>query len=224
MVLPRRARHNERGQMNVALSLVIGYLLGSIPFAYLMSRLKGVKDIRNVGDGNAGAFNVLRHAGLAAGLATLFLDIGKGALAVIVAKALHVSELVVFLTGIMAVLGHNLPVFLRFKGGRGVGAIVGILFVLVPWQVAITFALAVIVVFTTKNSIWTSMVLFIPLPFICLLSYWLLNDPRLSMVIYSAFLPCFSGVTHWLTTRRLSREAKKESGKFWIAGTEDPRG
>ena len=203
--------------MNIALSLVIGYLLGSIPFAYLTSRLKGIKDIRDVGDSNAGAFNVFRHAGLGAGLATLFLDIAKGAVAIIIAKALHVSELAVFLTGIAAVIGHKWPVFLRFRGGRGVGTIVGILFVLVPWQMAITFASAIIVVFSTKKSIWTSMVLFIPLPFICLLSYWLLNEPRLSVVIYSALLPCLSGIAHWLTTRHLSHEARKESGTFWIA-------
>ncbi len=210
--------------MYVVLSLVIGYLLGSIPFAYLVSRLRGVKDIRNVGDGNAGSFNVFRHAGLGAGLAVLFLDIGKGALAVIIAKALQVSELAVFLAGIAAVAGHNWPIFLRFKGGRGVGAIVGVLFVLVTWQMAITFALAVIVVFTTRNSIWTSMALFIPLPFLCLLSYWLLDDPRLSVVIYSALLPCLSGIAHWLTTRHLSQEAKKESGTFWIAGAKGRQG
>lgn len=209
--------------MNIALSLAIAYLLGSIPFAYLISRLRGV-DIRKVGDRNVGSFNVFRHAGLGAGLATLVLDIGKGTLAIVVAKALRVEELVVFLAGIAAVAGHNWPVFLGFRGGRGVGAIVGVLFALVPWQMAITFVLAVIVVFTTKNSIWVGMALFIPLPIICFLSYLRFGEPSLSVVAYTVLLPCLSGFTHWLTTRRLPLEGKKESETFWIASTKGRQG
>jgi len=149
--------------MNIAMSLVMAYLLGSIPFAYLISRTKGV-DIRRVGDGNVGAFNVFRHVGLGAGLATLALDIGKGATAIMVAKALHIPEIAVCLAGIAATIGHNWPVFLKFEGGRGEATIIGVLAVLVPWQMAITFVLGIIVLFTTRNSILTAMAIFIPLP------------------------------------------------------------
>ncbi|MEJ2738731.1 MAG: glycerol-3-phosphate acyltransferase, partial [Dehalococcoidia bacterium] len=97
--------------MVIALCLVIAYLLGSLPFGYVMSLRNGM-DIRKVGDHNVGAFNVFRHAGLEAGLITLVLDMGKGATAILVACLLHVDEPVIYLSGIMAVVGHNWPVFL----------------------------------------------------------------------------------------------------------------
>lgn len=206
--------------MEIALSLVVAYLLGSIPFAYIICRQRGL-DIRQIGDRNVGTFNVFRHAGLGAGLATLVLDVGKGAAAILVAKALHVDELIMFLTGIAAVVGHNWPVFLRFRGGRGEATIIGVLLVLVPWEIAITLVLGVIVLFTTRNSIWVGMVLFIPLPVICFISYRLFDEPPLALVIYTMILPCLSGFTHWLTTRRLPPDAKKEAETFWIASPKD---
>jgi glycerol-3-phosphate acyltransferase PlsY len=202
--------------MNIAFSLIIAYLLGSIPFAYLVSRIKGV-DIRLIGDRNAGSFNVFRNVGFGAGFTTLILDMLKGTAAILVARALNVEEIVVFLSGAAAVAGHNWSVFLGFKGGRGEATILGVLFALVPLQLAITFAMALIVLFTTHNSIWVSITLFVPLPIICFLSYWFLKQPSLGTVIYTVLLPCMSGITHWFTTRHLSPEAKKESETFWIA-------
>lgn len=206
--------------MNAILSLALGYIFGSIPFAYLISRLKDV-DIRKVGDGNVGAFNVFRHVGLAAGLAALVLDIGKGAGAIAIAKAIHVDDAIVCLTGVAAVAGHNWSVFLRFKGGRGEATIVGVLFAMVPWQMMITFILGIIVLFVTRNSIWVGMALFIPLPVICLVTNRLLGQPPLTLIVYTVFLPCLAGLTHWITTRRLSAEAKKEASTFWIASHKD---
>lgn len=206
--------------MNATLSLVLAYLLGSIPFAYLVSRLKGV-DIRKVGDGNVGAFNVFRHVGLYAGLATLILDIAKGAAAIAVTKALHTGEIVTCLDGVAAVAGHNWTPFLGFKGGRGEATIIGVLFALVPWQMAITFVLGIIVLFTTRNSIWTGMALFVPLPLICFVSSRLLGQPSLTVMVYTLLLPCLVGLTHWLTTRHLPPEARKEAGTFWIATKKD---
>jgi glycerol-3-phosphate acyltransferase PlsY len=202
--------------MYIALSLVIGYLLGSIPFAYLISRQKGI-DIRVLGDRNVGAFNVFRNVGFGAGMATLILDVLKGTAAILIAKAFNVDEITVFLTGLAVVAGHNWPVFLGFKGGRGEATILGVFFALVPLQITITLILAIIVLFTTRNSIWASMLLFIPLPFICLAFYLLTRQPSVGMVIYSVVLPCLAGITHWFTTRRLPPEAKRESGNFWIA-------
>ena len=100
--------------MKVALSLVGAYLLGSLPFAYLVSMRRGI-DIRKLGDHNVGAFNVFRHAGLEAGLITLILDIGKEATAILLARSLHVGEPIIYLSGIMAVIGHNWPVFPGFR-------------------------------------------------------------------------------------------------------------
>jgi len=197
--------------MDIALSLVLAYLLGSIPFAYIIGKLSGL-DVRKVGDRNVGTFNVFRHAGLFAGITTLIADVGKGALAIIVAKLLSVNELVVFASGVAAVIGHNWPVFLRFRGGRGLAVVIGVLLALLPVEMAISAAIAIVVLVTTRNSVWFGVALFIPLVLLC----WLFGEPA-SLLIYSAALPCLAGFTHWLTTRHLPPEAQKEAVSFWVA-------
>jgi len=200
--------------MNAALStvsIVIAYLLGSIPFAYIIGKLRGV-DVRKVGDRNVGTFNVFRHAGLVAGITTLIADVGKGALAIVVAKVLSGHELVVFGAGVAAVIGHNWPVFLRFRGGRGLATVIGALLALLPIEMLISVAISIAVLFATRNSIWFGVALFVPL---VLLSGLLFREP-VSRLIYSAALPCLAGFTHWLTTRHLPPEAQKEAVSFWI--------
>ena len=197
--------------MVIALIIVIAYLLGSIPFAYIVSRFKGI-DIRKIGDGNIGSFNVFRHAGFTAGIITLFADIGKGALAIVIARLFSTPEWLILLAGGAVVIGHILTIFLNFKGGRGVAAIIGVFFVLFPREMPIDFFLAVIVVLMTHNSIWTGVVLFVPLPLLC----YIFGEP-LYLILYSIALPCISGLVHWITTRNLSQEAKKEARTFRIA-------
>ena len=119
------------------LAVVIGYLLGSIPFAYIAGRLiKGV-DIRRVGGGNVGALNTMREIGVAAGWAVLVADIAKGLVAVLIAQWLGLSVIWVFAVGFAAVAGHNWPVFLKFRGGKGVATAMGVLLTLVPQEFAI---------------------------------------------------------------------------------------
>lgn len=122
------------------LSLLLGYLLGSIPFGLLLTRFAGLGDVRNIGSGNIGATNVLRtgRRGLAA--ATLILDAAKGAAAVLLVRALWPN--LTGLDGVAAVgafLGHLWPVWLRFKGGKGVATLLGLLVVL-AWPVALIAA------------------------------------------------------------------------------------
>ena len=200
--------------MNAALGIVIAYLLGSIPCAYIIGRLSGL-DIRKVGDRNVGTFNVFRHAGLVAGIVTLIADVGKGALAIVIAKVLSGHELVVFIAGVAAVIGHNWPVFLRFRGGRGLAVVIGVLLALLPREMVIAAALGIAVLFVTRNSVWFGVALFVPLVSLC----WLFGEP-VSLLIYSAALPCLAGLTHWLTTRHLSPEAQNEAVSFWIARKE----
>ncbi len=109
-----------------AAALILGYLLGSIPFGLILTRLAGLGDIRSVGSGNIGATNVLRtgRKGLAA--ATLLLDGGKGALAALAATHFGDTE-AGLLAGFAAVIGHDFPVWLRFKGGKGVATTLGVL-------------------------------------------------------------------------------------------------
>ncbi|WP_411820170.1 glycerol-3-phosphate 1-O-acyltransferase PlsY [Hyphococcus formosus] len=113
--------------MSIILPALIGYLLGSIPFGLVITKLAGLGDIRNVGSGNIGATNVLRTGRKDLALATLLLDGGKGAIAVFIALALGWRPEV---AGAAAFLGHCFPVWLSFKGGKGVATFMGTLFAL----------------------------------------------------------------------------------------------
>jgi acyl phosphate:glycerol-3-phosphate acyltransferase len=130
-----------------AVALVAGsYLLGSISFSYLIVRALRGQDVRAVGSGNAGATNVLRAAGKLPGIATLLLDIAKGAAAVAVARALDAPPAVVGLCAVAVVLGHVFPLFLGFRGGKGVATAGGAMLALAPLAMAPTFLLLVAVV------------------------------------------------------------------------------
>jgi glycerol-3-phosphate acyltransferase PlsY len=105
------------------------YLLGSVPFGYLIFYFSEGKDIRTMGSGNIGATNVLRSKGKLAGLATLALDILKGALPIVYGRSHFDLPWIVLLGGLAVLLGHIFPVFLKFHGGKGVGSLVGIFLV-----------------------------------------------------------------------------------------------
>lgn len=113
----------------LALVALGGYLLGSVPFGLVMARLFGLGDIRQIGSGNIGATNVLRTGNKLAAFLTLILDAGKGGIAVLAARAL-VGEDAAQLAGFAAFLGHCFPVFLGFKGGKGVATFLGTLLAL----------------------------------------------------------------------------------------------
>jgi len=140
-----------------ALALAFGYLLGSIPFGLVLTRLAGTEDLRSIGSGNIGATNVLRtgRRGLAA--ATLLLDTLKGTVAVLIADRLGGQDLAV-LAALGAFLGHLFPVWLKFKGGKGVATYIGVLLALV-WQAALVFCVVwVAVAFVTRYSSLSALV------------------------------------------------------------------
>jgi len=118
----------------VAIQIVaVAYLIGSIPFSFLVARAFGVADVRRVGSGNVGATNVLRSAGKAAGVLALLLDVGKGAAAAALAGRLAPGEpRLASLAAVVAVVGHMYPVWLRFEGGKGVATGLGAFAPLVP--------------------------------------------------------------------------------------------
>jgi glycerol-3-phosphate acyltransferase PlsY len=111
--------------MHKILFILFSYLLGSIPFGFIIYYLTEKKDIRSQGSGNIGATNVLRSKGKAAGLVTLMLDMLKGAIPVLVGLHYFDYPVVVLLGGAAAVLGHMFPLFLKFRGGKGVATLAG---------------------------------------------------------------------------------------------------
>jgi glycerol-3-phosphate acyltransferase PlsY len=137
--------------INYAAAFIFGYLLGSIPFGLVLTRLAGTQDLRSIGSGSIGATNVLRtgRKGLAA--ATMILDALKGTVAVLVVA--HVGDRnLAMLAGLGAFLGHLFPVWLKFQGGKGVATFIGLLIAFV-WPAALVFCLVwLAVAFLTRYS------------------------------------------------------------------------
>jgi glycerol-3-phosphate acyltransferase PlsY len=124
--------------------IFIGYLLGSIPSAYILGKRKRSVDIRDIGSRNMGAANTFREIGAREGVAVWAIDVAKGAIPILVAQALGLPQSWVLATGFAALLGHNFPVYIGFRGGKGAATTMGILLVLAPEAMAIAFALLAI--------------------------------------------------------------------------------
>ncbi len=170
-------------------AVISGYLLGSIPFAYIAGRLlKGV-DIRQVGGGNVGATNVMREVGTAAGIGVFVADVGKGTLAVLIAQWLGVSQVIVFVTGLAVVVGHNWPVFLKFSGGKGGATTIGVFFALAPAPGAISFGIMLLLAFITSNL---RLAMGIGIAFLPLIIWGFGGE--VNLIIYSVALPLFTGL------------------------------
>jgi glycerol-3-phosphate acyltransferase PlsY len=138
--------------MQTALALLAAYLIGSIPFAMISSRLFGLADPRTYGSGNPGATNVLRSGNKKAALLTLIGDALKGTFAVVAAQQAGLSEGVVALVALAVFLGHLYPVFLRFKGGKGVATAAGVLLALDPLLGLATLGTWLLVAYVSRYS------------------------------------------------------------------------
>ncbi len=148
----------------MTLSLVAAYLLGSIPFALLLARRWGADDLRRIGSGNVGAANVLRASGKTAALAVVVLDIGKGAASVLLAARATDNPAGPALAGVAAVVGHIYPVWLRFRGGKGVATACGVFSMLAPLAVPPALAVFVATVWATRYVSLGSVLASIALP------------------------------------------------------------
>ncbi len=179
------------------LIVALSFLLGCIPTAYIAGRLSRSRDIRQLGDGNMGAQNAFRELGVKIGVAVGIVDASKGALAILIAQAANTHQVVILLAGSAVVIGHNWPVFLGFRGGRGESTTIGVLLLLVTQPILLVSVIAAAVLIKTGNVIKASAALFIPLPLVC----WWLGVSGL-LIAYSIGLPCLVGFTHFLRTRR----------------------
>ena len=143
--------------------ILTGYLLGSIPFALIMARRWSATDLRHSGSGNLGAANVLRTSGVRAGVLVALLDMLKGAVSVILAERLSPSAAAPAVAGFAAIVGHIYPVWLRFRGGKGVATAAGVFSILTPLAIPPALAVFIAAVWITKyislGSVLASMVL-----------------------------------------------------------------
>lgn len=150
--------------MKELLVFIIAYLLGSISFSYeIAKRIKKI-DIRNHGSGNAGATNTLRVLGIGPAILVLALDIAKGIVAVLIAKYLGVSPWAVAFTGLLAILGHNWPIYYGFRGGKGVATTIGVFAILNFLPTLIAGVITIIIIAITRYVSLGSLVLMILTP------------------------------------------------------------
>jgi glycerol-3-phosphate acyltransferase PlsY len=134
---------------NLALAITFGYLVGALPFAFLMTRARGI-DLRQAGSRNLGTANVLRTVGVAPAVTVMVLDVAKGALAVIVIQSVMGDLLPSIAAGLAAIVGHIYPFWLRFRGGKGVATSAGVFAVLAPSATAVAALAFVITIFMTR--------------------------------------------------------------------------
>lgn len=143
---------------------LLGYLIGSIPFSFIVARLFGVKDVRAVGSGNVGATNVMRSAGKAPGLLALILDGLKGAITVMIARGFDAPETWVCVAGLCAVIGHLFPVWLGFRGGKGVATGAGLFAPLAPAALGVATLAFIATLAATRYASVASIVASLSLP------------------------------------------------------------
>jgi glycerol-3-phosphate acyltransferase PlsY len=183
------------------ISIAIAYLLGSIPFGYLLIRIFRKQDIRTLGSGNIGATNVVRSGAKGLGIATLLLDLGKGLLAVVIARHLAPADYdLAIAAAIAAVLGHCFPVWLGFSGGKGVATALGV-FLALSWPTTLCIvAVFAVVVVTTRFVSLASVLAAATLPLFAL--YFV---PLRTPVFFVGFfgIPLLVIVKHHANIRRL---------------------
>jgi glycerol-3-phosphate acyltransferase PlsY len=183
---------------------LVGYLAGSLPFGLLLTRLAGKGDIRAVGSGNIGATNVLRTGSKTLAALTLLLDGGKGAAAVLVMGRWGLDF--ALLAGVFAVIGHDFPVWLRFRGGKGVATTIGVLIAL-AWPVGLlTCALWLATAFVFRISSLGALVALASAPVLML---WLADSRRVAV---AALLAVLAFVRHRDNIRRLLRGEEPKIG------------
>jgi glycerol-3-phosphate acyltransferase PlsY len=191
---------------------VVGYLAGSIPFGLILTRIAGAGDIRAIGSGNIGATNVMRtgRKGLAAG--TLLLDALKGIAVVLLGATQSVD--IAAIAGLAAVIGHNFPVWLKFKGGKGVATTVGVLLA-ISWPVGVAFCATWLGVFAVSR--YSSLGALVALALAPVYAYLLSN---VSVTVLAAILAVLGIARHHANIRRLLRG---EESRFTRKRPDDTR-
>ena len=182
------------------LAILIAYLLGAIPFGFLLVKFTKGSDVRDSGSGNIGATNVLLTAGRMEAVATLLLDIAKGFLAVwLAAKLTGDAPLWTSLAALAVMAGHGFPVFLRFKGGKAVASFIGAFLYLTPIPLLIALLLFVIAVARTRHISAGSILAAGTFPF----GVWMILHPPFEITLAAFIAGAFVVYRHWSNIERL---------------------
>ncbi|MDD3534824.1 MAG: glycerol-3-phosphate 1-O-acyltransferase PlsY [Candidatus Cloacimonetes bacterium] len=165
---------------------LIAYLLGSIPIGWILARLFFRTDIRAGGSGNIGATNALRQFGTLVGVLVLLLDMGKGIVAVLLAKGVY-PELpaLVVLCGLIAILGHIFPVWLKFKGGKGVATAAGVVLALLPWGLLLALGVFILVVAASRYVSLGSILAALSLLIYEIIKEWRAELPNIALLCFT---------------------------------------
>ena len=196
--------------MTDLLAVVAAYLVGSIPFAQLLSKRRGV-DLRRVGSGNVGATNVLRTLGVRPAVVAMMLDAVKGTVAVLVAQRLTTGVAAPVIAGLASMLGHVYPIWLRFRGGKGVATAAGAFAVLTPVAAAVAVGMFLLAVWITRFISVGSMVAAITLA-----GWAIASDAPTVVGIGATIAAAFVIVGHRANVHRLAAGTERRIGQRGI--------
>lgn len=185
---------------------LVCYAIGSLPTAYLFTRYILGQDIRDIGDNNSGAANVFRNVGAKAGVAVGAIDIIKGSVVIVLAKVLVDDTGMEMMAGAAALAGHNFPVHLKFRGGRGAATAVGVLIASVPIVGLPVGAFCLVLLYFTHKAIYPLAVFLVAIPALT----WPAGY-SVSLAIYAVAMPMAVGLSHFFTTRILNPGAGSRS-------------
>ena len=188
------------------LLILFGYLMGSVPVGFILGSRSGI-DVREAGSGNVGATNVARVVGKRQGILTLIADTAKGFLPVILAMQLGASLAATILVGAAAFLGHLYPIFLKFKGGKGVATALGVFLAVAPLATLVLVALFAVTALASRIVSLSSILTALAAPII----FWLLSYPPL-VVGMAAFIALAITYRHRSNIRRMMNGSEPRFG------------
>ncbi|MBU2327417.1 MAG: glycerol-3-phosphate 1-O-acyltransferase PlsY [Alphaproteobacteria bacterium] len=200
--------YSALGFPNLAIVLVLGYLLGSIPFGLLLTKMAGLGDLRSIGSGNIGATNVLRTGNKKLAAATLLLDALKATAAALIAQAVFGHNAGLF-AGFAAFIGHLFPVWLGFKGGKGVATYIGTLLGVAPLMVLVFAVVWLSVAFLTRYSSLSALVATLVIPVVL----WILGVEETALVTAA-----MTAITFWRHKANIQRLVAGTEGKIGQKG------
>ena len=177
--------------MNI-IYIIFAYLLGSIPTAYIYFKIKQNKDIRDHGSGNSGALNIWRSQNITSGTLVLIIDLIKAISIALTGKQLEISEIGFYTGTVCSVLGHNYPIYLRFKGGKGVSVVAGITLMTITIPSFFAGITIAIIALITRRPLWG-----ILLGALVLNVLTLIIEQSISLSIWCAIMSLIVGVTHF---------------------------